>query len=267
MKLLLVEPPKKYWFVMGEYLPPPYNLILLAAVVEKEFPDVEVKIIDSQAEELDWAALEQRIKQEKADIVGSGSHATCNTYTTVRVLDLAKRIDPEVITITGGSHFTILDEETLSQYPFIDVITRYEAEETIVDLLKHFKKHGLTKNGLEEIDGIAFLQNGVIRRTPDRPPLNDLDNLPYPAYHLLPDMSKYHFAMMSDIPYILIEGSRGCTHNCTFCSQTTFYRRHWATKSVERIVDEMQWMYNTFGSRVLWLSQYNFFCGCHTRIL
>ncbi|UCE15014.1 MAG: cobalamin-dependent protein, partial [Candidatus Heimdallarchaeota archaeon] len=155
MKFLLVEPPKKFWFIMGEYLPPPYNLLLLAAIVERELPDYEVKIIDCQAEELDWVGLEQRIKQEKPDIVGSGSHASCNVYTTVRALDLAKRIDPEVITITGGSHFTFLDEETLNTYPSIDIITRYEAEKTIIELLDHFQKKGLNRNELDHIDGIS----------------------------------------------------------------------------------------------------------------
>lgn len=268
MKLLLVEPPKKLWFVMGDYLPPPYSLLLLAAVVEKEVPDVEVKVIDSQAEELDWVTLEERIRQEKADIVGTGSHATCNVYKTVRTLDLAKQVDPEVITITGGSHFTMFDEETLTQYPSIDIIVRYEAEKALVNLLKHFQTHGRFKDGLKNIKGIAFNQNGEFRRTPDYPPLtnDELDNLPYPAYHLLPDMNKYHFAMMSDAPYILLEGSRGCTHNCTFCSQTTFYRQHWSTKSVKRIADEMEWMYNTFGSRFFWFTDDNF-CGGRTQLI
>jgi anaerobic magnesium-protoporphyrin IX monomethyl ester cyclase len=216
MKLLLVEPPKQFWFVMGNYLPPPYNLLLLGAVVEKELPDdIEVKVVDSQAENLDWIGLEERIKKEKPNIVGSGSHATTNVYKTVRTLDLAKGIDPEIITITGGCHFTTLDERSLKEYPQIDVIVRYEGEKALVDLLRHFLSQGRTKEGLNHIDGIAFQKNGIFKRTPDRPPLtgDDLDRLPYPAYHLVPDMKKYHFTMMSDAPYIILEGSRGCTHN------------------------------------------------------
>ncbi|MFX0121337.1 MAG: B12-binding domain-containing radical SAM protein [Promethearchaeota archaeon] len=268
MKLILIEPPKQFWFVMGDYLPPPYSLLLLAAVVEKELPDVEIKVIDSQAEELDWAGLKERITKEKADIIGTGSHATCNVYKTIRTLNLAKQVDPEVITITGGSHFTVLDEETLTQYPFIDIILRYEAEKSLVDLLRHFQTNGMSKDGLKNVRGIAFRQNGEFRRTSDYLPLtnDELDNLPYPAYHLLPDMKRYHFAMMSDTPYILLEGSRGCTHHCTFCSQTTFYRHHWSTKSVKRIANEMEWMYDTFGSRFFWFTDDNFCGGSPRRI-
>ena len=268
MKLLLVEPPKQFWFVMGEYLPPPYSLLILAAVVEKELPEVKVKIIDCQAENLNWEELEERIRKEKPDVVGSGSHATCNAYKTVRALDLAKQIDPEIITVTGGSHFTVLDEATLSQYPSIDLIIRYEAERALVELLKHFQMNGRTLDGLERVQGITFRKNGKFRRTMDYPPLTseELENLPYPAYHLLPNMNHYHFAMMSDVPYILLEGSRGCTHNCTFCSQSTFYRRHWSTKSVKRIADEMEWMYNTFRSRFFWFTDDNF-CGGRPKLI
>ncbi len=262
MKLLLVEPPKKFWFVMGEYLPPPFSLLLLAAVVEKEIPDIKVRVIDCQAEDLDWNDLEEILKTERPDIVGCGSHATCNVFTVIRTLDLAKRINPEIITITGGSHFTTLDKETLQKYSIIDIITRYEAEKSLVNIIKHYQMNGFTKEGLEQIKGIAFLQKGQFKRTPDVPPLtnDELDQLPYPAYHHVP-LHRYNFAMMSDKPYIILEGSRGCTHDCTFCSQQVFYRRHWATKSVNRIADEMEWMYDKLGSRFFWFTDDNFCAG------
>ena len=262
MKLLLVEPPKKFWFVMGEYLPPPYNLLLLAAVIEKELPDYEVEVVDCQAEGLDWFTLEQRIRQENPDIVGSGSHSTCNVYKTVRTLDLTKRINPEIITIAGGSHFTMMDEVSLEEYPSIDVIVRYEGEKALVDLLTYYQAQGDTEEGLKEIKGISFRKDGHFRRTPDYPPLTgkELDALPYPAYHKVP-LDKYHFAMMSDSPYVILEGARGCTHNCSFCSQQVFYRRHFATKSVNRIADEMEWLYNELGRRFFWFADDNFCNG------
>ncbi len=44
--ILFVEPPKDYWFLMGEYLPPPTGLLVLAAYVERELPGMEVKVIN-----------------------------------------------------------------------------------------------------------------------------------------------------------------------------------------------------------------------------
>jgi anaerobic magnesium-protoporphyrin IX monomethyl ester cyclase len=195
--------------------------------------------------------------------VGTGSHASCNAYKTVRTLALAKRIDPEIITIAGGFHFTLLDEESLNEYPEIDLIVRYEGEKALIEVLAYFKTHGIKKEGLKDIKGISFRSNGnQFRRTIDNPPLTgeELDMLPYPAYHKVP-LEKYHFAMMSDNPYVILEGARGCTHNCTFCSQQIFYRRHYATKSVTRIAEEMEWMYHDLGRRFFWFADDNFCNG------
>ncbi|MCK5342720.1 MAG: cobalamin-dependent protein, partial [Candidatus Heimdallarchaeota archaeon] len=157
MKILLIEPPKKFWFVMGEYLPPPYNLLLLAAVIEQQLPDSTVKVIDSQAENLDWFGLEEVIKREKPDIVGSGSHATCNVYKTVRILDMVKRFDPEIVTIAGGAHFTMMDEISLKEYQNIDLIVRYEGEKALIAVLTHVQQQGFTKKALKSIKGISFV--------------------------------------------------------------------------------------------------------------
>ncbi len=161
MKILLIEPPKKFWFVMGEYLPPPYNLLLLAAVIEKEFPEINVKVIDCQANRLDWEKVKRKIRQEDPDIVGSGSHATCNVYKTIRTLDLVKKINPQIVTIAGGNHFTMLDKVTLQEYPFIDIIVRYEGEKALVELLKYYSANETSKKGLKAIKGISFMENRI----------------------------------------------------------------------------------------------------------
>jgi len=46
MKILFVEPPKDIWFVMGEYLPPPYGIIQLAAYLEREVEDAEIEVLE-----------------------------------------------------------------------------------------------------------------------------------------------------------------------------------------------------------------------------
>lgn len=63
-KLLFVEPPRNYWFVMGEYLPPPSSLLVLAAYVEKEFPKLEIEILDCQAEKMSWSGLENILNHQ-----------------------------------------------------------------------------------------------------------------------------------------------------------------------------------------------------------
>ncbi|MEM0314288.1 MAG: cobalamin B12-binding domain-containing protein, partial [Candidatus Bathyarchaeia archaeon] len=118
-------------------LPPPYGIIQLAAYLESKLRDVDVQVLDCNAEGVDWKGLEKRIKEFNPNIVASSSLATCNAYVTVRTLETAKRVNPEILTVTGGQHFTVTAKESLEQYPEIDVIVRGEGEETLVELVKN----------------------------------------------------------------------------------------------------------------------------------
>ena len=84
--------------------------------------------------------MEQRISSSHPDIVASASLATCNTYAVVRTLETAKKVDPNILTVTGGQHFTATAQESLEEYPVIDVIVRGEGERTFLDLAKNAKQ-------------------------------------------------------------------------------------------------------------------------------
>jgi len=260
MKVMFIEPPKDMWFVMGEYLPPPYGIIQLAAYVEKEVKDAEIEILDCNAEHVDWSGMEKRIEASSPDIVASSSLATCNTYVVARTLETAKKVDPNVLTVTGGQHFTATAQESLKEYPIIDVIVRGEGERTLAELATKAKE----RSNLQKIMGISFRQEGRIIHNPPRPLIENLEELPYPGYHLVErTISKYHFAMMAgrDAAYALVEGSRGCPHECTFCTQWKHWRGTWRLKSPKRVADEMQFCHRNFGSKFIWLTDDNFGAG------
>jgi anaerobic magnesium-protoporphyrin IX monomethyl ester cyclase len=114
---------------------------------------------------------------------------------------------------------------------------------------------------IEDLPGLTYRKNGSVFKGPDRPLIENLDSLPFPGYHLVKDVvHKYHFAAMGgkDAPYALIEGSRGCHHKCTFCTQWKHWCGKWRTKSPSRIADEMEYIYSKFGSRFIWLTDDNF---------
>ncbi|MCK5547737.1 MAG: cobalamin-dependent protein, partial [Thermoplasmata archaeon] len=216
-KVLLVEPPKDYWFVMGEYLPPPTGLLILAAYIERELPDIEIEIFDCQAEKKDWKDIERHIESSRPSIVAA-SGFTCNAYRCVKVAEIAKRVNKDIVTIVGGQHFSFTAEESLIDFPEIDYIVRGEGEETFVDLI------GALGDGkkIGRIKGLSCRNNGTIVHTPPRPLIKDLDTLPFPAYHLVEEhVGKYHFTMMAgrNKRYMVLEGARGCEHKCSFCTQ------------------------------------------------
>jgi len=260
MKVLFVEPPKDFWFVMGEYLPPPLGILELAAYLESQNKNVDIQVLDCQAERLDWKGLEKRIESFHPDVVAPSALTTCNTYTVLRTLETTKKIDPTIKTVVGGQHFTATAQESLETYPEIDVVIRGEGEQTFAELVQTISE----KKSLSGVKGISFKHNGKILHTPRRPLVDNLDDLPFPGYHFVGEhMKKYHFTMMAGAKtgYALIEASRGCPHRCTFCSQWKHWEGTWRTKSPKRIVDEMEYCCREYGSRFLWLTDDNFGLG------
>jgi anaerobic magnesium-protoporphyrin IX monomethyl ester cyclase len=260
VRVLFVEPPKDFWFVMGEYLPPPYGILQLAAFLEQKNGDAEIQVLDCNAEGLDWNGLEKRIENYNPDIVASSALATCNTYLSVRTLELAKKVNPEIVTVAGGQHFTVMAAESLKTYPEIDVIVRGEGEETLVDLTKKISEGQLVSS----VKGVSFRNNGQIIHNSPRPLIQNLDSLPFPGYKFVEELvSKYHFTAMAGkkTRYALVEGSRGCPHECTFCTQWRHWGNQWRMKSPKRIADEFEFCYENYGSRFLWLTDDNYGLG------
>jgi anaerobic magnesium-protoporphyrin IX monomethyl ester cyclase len=245
---------------MGEYLPPPFGIIQLAAYLEREVKSVDIKVLDCNAEQADWKEMERRIESFSPDIVASSALATCNTYVVARTLETAKRVNPKTLTVAGGQHFTATAQESLQTFREIDVIVRGEGEQTFTELVKTANE----KSSFSKVKGISFRHDGEIIHNSPRPLIENLDQLPYPGYHFVKDVvDRYHFAAMSgrNAPYALVEGSRGCAHNCTFCSQWRHWQGTWRIKTSQRIADEFEFCYQNYGSRFIWLTDDNFGFG------
>jgi len=258
MNVLFIEPPKDPWFLMGEYKPPPLGILELAAYIEAKNENIHIKVLDCQAEKVGWKELEKHIESFQPDIVVPSSLATCNAYLVLRTVETAKKISPDIITVVGGQHFTATAHETLKSYPEIDFIIRGEGEETLNQLIQSIEKN----MPISKVRGLSFKHNGKIIHNPPRPLIQNLDELPFPGYHFVADhMKKYHFKMMAgNAGYALIEASRGCDHQCTFCSQWEHWRG-WRTKSPQRIADEIEYLYNEYGSTFLWFTDDNLGSG------
>jgi len=255
-KLLFIEPPRNYWFVMGEYLPPPTTLLILAAYIEREIPEIEIEVLDCQAERISWANLEKHIESSNPSMVLTSGFTT-NAYSCVKASEITKKVDNNIITVAGGIHFSFIPEESLKDFPEIDIIVRGEGEKTIKELINTLNNG----NKLQKIKGISFRNKEKIIHTPPRPLIKNLDNLPYPAYHLVENnIKKYHFTMMAgkNTRYMVLEGGRGCDYRCSFCTQWKHWGGIWRTKSIKRIVDEIEFLNETYGGVFLWLSDDHF---------
>lgn len=241
MKVLLIDPPIQVWELMGDCCAPPLGLAYIAAVLEKN--DIPVELIHCNGMGISWKDLPHLIKKSSPDILGTGA-MTPMFSGAVKLVTMAKDIDPEIKTVVGGSHVTFTYEDTLKQIPEIDLIVRGEGEETIVDLVKCLE----TQTDVKNVKGIAYRNNGNIIVTENRPPL-DVNSLPLPAYHLLP-MEKYHFEFLEEFSTMLT--SRGCPFSCTFCSEWGFWGRPWRARNPESIGEELEIVTRKYKRKSVW---------------
>ncbi len=263
MRILFVEPPKDFWFIMGQYIPPPFGILALAGYIEAHNDSVEIEVVDCQAEGLDWDGLRRRIESSQPDVVAPSGLSTSNAYVVLRAAELTKKVDPGIMTVVGGQHFTALVDEALRAYRCIDFVVRGEGEMTLSELVDAVEGRGL----LSEVKGLSFRKGGEVIHNPDRPLICDLGSLPYPGYHFVEEhMKTYYFALMADknTPFAIVEGSRGCRHDCSYCSQWGFWGRNHRAKSPERIADEMGRLREEYGSRFFWLTDDNLGLGERT---
>ena len=234
MKITLVNPP----YPLNVHSHPafiPLGLAYLGAVAEKE--GHQVTVIDCQAEKLTTDLFRQRISKEDPDIIGIT--ATTLLYkSAMNLINMAREIHPKAVTVLGGSHGTFWDENALKEYPSLDVVVRREGEVTFIDLLNKLDSN------LSNVLGITFRKkDGSIFRTPDRPFIEDLDALPFPAHHLMPIDSLKRMGKIL-IPLIT---SRGCVYWCDFCSTVRMFGRGYRWRSPKNVVDEMQLVHDKYG--------------------
>lgn len=224
--VVLVHPPLSleniylYFSPAGSGLPP-LGLCYLAANLRAH--NIPVKIIDAQAEKLDIESVIKRIKKisfGKSPVIGISSYSSFLNIISQLALRIKKEIPSSKIVIGGGG-ITAQPEEVMQRYPEFDIGVIGEGEETFLELVKLIEN----EEGLGKIKGIIYKENGKIIRTDKREYIKNLDTLPFPAFDLLPDISRYYFPPLDSLnrlPATSLITSRGCPGKCIFCNKTLF---------------------------------------------
>lgn len=206
LKVALISPPPASPWAFVDYQYPLIGLAYLAAVLEKD--GHQVMVIDCPPQHLTYAHIQREIARFQPDIVGITS-VTATFASALKVAQTAKEACPKVFVVLGGPHVTITDDRFLLEHPEVDVVVKGEGEQTIVELARYVS--GIMS--LNAVAGITFRSDGQLVRTANRPCIQNLDDLPYPAYHYFP-LIKYRIFKKIGIPILT---SRGCTSNCSFC--------------------------------------------------
>jgi anaerobic magnesium-protoporphyrin IX monomethyl ester cyclase len=265
MRVCLINPPRiqpKTWGEPSVYQP--MDLVYVAAVLEKKH---DVCIIDAPTE--GWRKLQdiggtrtrqgltndeitQRIRTWKPDMAvitvpfSGWSRAAFETATIV------KQVNKGIMTVLMGLHPSVKPVECLAQ-PNVDFVVIGEPEMTVLELADTLSTGDSSK--LKDVRGIVFTKDGKTVTTPLRPVIENLDELPFPARHLLPMKEFFEAANKRPIsgnlkkPSIRMLTSRGCGYACIFCSNYIVMGRKWRGRSAENVVAEIEQIVRDFGVR------------------
>jgi len=263
-KIMFVRPPGKLWPIINEsdnFLLP-LGFPCLAAYLRERMPDLEIQIIDCLPLQIGWSSLRQIIAREKPDVFGVGDMIVYMKE-GMRACKLAKEIAPDVITVAGGHFHSHLPEYSFENYPELDYIVRWEGEESFTQLLTALREGG----DLNQVGNLAYRDGeGKVITTKPLPLIEPLDSLPIPAYDLTP-IDKYAPFGKLWPKAITIQGSRGCPFACNFCSWTALEGDHvvengkiqmrpvYRAKSAERMLEEIDLLYNKYGVRYLFWAE------------
>jgi anaerobic magnesium-protoporphyrin IX monomethyl ester cyclase len=195
----------------------------------------DVVFVDAMTHHLDDEAVRAAIERHQPDIVGCTA-ITPAIYQAERLLQIAKEVDPAIVTVLGGIHGTFMYPQVLSEAPWIDAIVRGEGERVFLNLVRTVDE-GRWLQQRDTVRGIAFRgADGQVVATAAEPPIEDLDAVK-PDWSIL-DWDHYQYIPMG-VRVAIPNFARGCPFTCSFCSQWKFWRDYRVRDPIA-VVDEIE---------------------------
>jgi anaerobic magnesium-protoporphyrin IX monomethyl ester cyclase len=242
MKIAIIFPNYAIREKFGEPSDPPLGIASIAAVLEEK--GYQVSITDANAENLTISDIYSRLILLKPDVFGISCNYSPLHNPTLQIAAMVKKEFNRPV-IIGGNHATALVEYILKHNQDIDFIVRGEGEVVLPELLEALEGH----IPITDVKGVTFREGSSIVHNPDAPLIANLDELPLPAYHLLP-MDKYkRYNILS---------SRGCPFQCSYCASDVIFRRRVRYRSPKWVVNEIEYLFHHYGEKHFWFSDDTF---------
>ena len=232
MRICLINVPNTYELVgndpviikeqQGIY--PPLGILYIAAHLETL--GYEMHVIDAQADMLTHEQVANRVLEIKPDLVG----LTAMTFTLVdcKLVIEAIRRKMSVPIVLGGPHTAIYPEECFERKGLnADYVVVGEGEITLDTLAKDIESG--------KVNTSMPIHNRIYRQAQF---IQDLNELPFPARHLIPT-EKYYSVLAKSTPTSTSFSSRGCPFSCAYCDRPAL-GKGFRAMNAQRVVDEME---------------------------
>ena len=237
MKILFLVPPETISLESsvpkalegGKGYYPKLGLLYVAAYYERETGNTAT-FIDCPPENVSEEALLARVREIRPELVAM-SIMTFNLLDAMHTAKVLKQEHPNLKICLGGPHVNLYPKETLN-LPEIDYVVFGEGEKIFTRLIQDLE---MDAESLSSINGLGWKHNGTLHINPKETELIDLDELPFPARHLV-DVSCYQHIIGEGRQFFTIQATRGCPAACSFCDiRKTKFR----IRSPESVVEEI----------------------------
>lgn len=253
-KVVLVNPPHpaelRYGHGIDKVAPilPSLGLLYVAAVLEKA--GYQPIIADGILEGWTFEDTVRSVMAHEPEIIGIT--AWTSNFHRVQALCTEFRKTTDRPIILGGPHPSMHPEESASD-PNIEAVVIGEGELTAPDLVDVIVRTSRADRAeaLAKVPGIAFRgPDGEVRKTEKRPLIQDLDEIPFPARHLI-DMGRYRGGPQhaKRFPTATMITTRGCPFSCTFCDAIMIWTRKYRQRTVDNVLEEIQYLQERHGVR------------------
>ena len=251
-KILLINPPRvggkpvvreeRFEHRDFEVIYPPLTLLYCAAQIRKHLgAKVKLYFLDAMGYNLSLEQVKNRFKEIDPDIV-----ITRFAFDTYRedldLLSELKKIKSDVITITRNkivSDVPALMEKYLRKFRGIDYFVTVEQDSVIHKVVKKII-------GKKIPNSCAFIRGNKLKITPREKEIEDLDEIAFPAYDLLPKNPWPYKSSLFPKDFTLILSSRGCPNQCSFCA---YRNMKWRFRSPEDVFEEIKMLYDKYHIR------------------
>ncbi len=245
-KIILMYPNFKWdkWLGITKWSMHPYNLGLIASIIEKEYG---VSIIDANMEDLEREEFLQVIKEKQPDVVGVSVITNEYANSGIEAARIVKQANPNIKVVIGGVSANS-NPRPYIESPDVDYVVVGEGEYVFRDLCLF-----LDGKGSFPEKGVWYKKDGKIIDKGRTDMIQDLDALPLPAYHLV-DFMKYattiqreSIDMPRELPYARIRTSRGCPYSCCFCEVGSISGKNPRMRSLQNVAKEIEWLIEKYG--------------------
>lgn len=229
-----------------EWPVPPIGIPYISAYMKKA--GISVHCLNLCICENPMDVLKETIQEKNIDIIATGD-LVVNYKEVKEIIDCAKSVSSNVITMIGGGLVTHSPEEAMRLIPNADYGVIGEGEVTDCELVLALQ------NGHDpaQVPGIIYRKGTVLCQTVPRPAIDDLDALPWPDYEGFDYFETAKRYSGDGIIAAPLTTSRSCPFHCTFCS-TSGGEKKYRQRSLDSVFEELQFLVDRYHVQEIFLN-------------